>query len=240
MQKMSIRSLLFFIKLKCWKIFSVVYIFARQWKKKKKVEISPSSLPINLFTPYYVNEPHFHTASACLKLPDKVAHSILCLTLSSITSHWTINQLVLPLLSPSLPFSSRNRSDMQRSNLSILFFFLLLSNFSLSEDPSPTCPYPCLPPPTWATNYPPPPPAWSGYPPPQPVDGVIYTPPYMPYSPPSNALLGAPPPPEPILPYFPFYYRRTPPLLSAAPAVIRAGAIFVPLLVLSTVISLLA
>lgn len=106
MQKMSIRSLLFFIKLKCWKIFSVVYIFARQWKKKKKVEISPSSLPINLFTPYYVNEPHFHTASACLKLPDKVAHSILCLTLSSITSHWTINQLVLPLLSPSLPFPS--------------------------------------------------------------------------------------------------------------------------------------
>ncbi|CAL9073487.1 unnamed protein product [Musa textilis] len=107
----------------------------------------------------------------------------------------------------------------------ILLFFLALflrPPTSASWDNSqPECPYPCLPPPTSVTNCPPPPPAapatpTAGYPPPPPS-----TPGYWNYPPPSPQgyypYLSTPPPPNPILPWFPWYYYKSPPSASVAP-----------------------
>ncbi|CAL9175944.1 unnamed protein product [Musa hybrid cultivar] len=119
---------------------------------------------------------------------------------------------------------------------SLLLFLLFFDRLrlSVSDFSSPECPYPCLPPPTSVMNYPPPPPSepqW-GYPPPPgtPSDGY-YTPPsgYLPYYSPTYYTLPAPPPPDPILPYFPFYYKRPPPPPRSSAAIARSGAICVPL-----------
>jgi hypothetical protein len=106
--------------------------------------------------------------------------------------------------------------------------FLLISTISpcyMSQNSPPECPYPCLPPPTGAANsYPPPPQlpdSFNAYPPPPPLgtnpgDMNNYYPPPPPgsmpnyyFSPPSYTY-GAPPPPNPILPWFPFYYKNPP------------------------------
>lgn len=81
----------------------------------------------------------------------------------------------------------------------------------LYTSPSPPngCPYSCLPPPT-PTDCPPPSPPPSGpsinYPPPMgyylPPDGYILPPPLY---------VHGPPPPNPILPYLPFYYKNPAP-----------------------------
>ncbi|XP_022993313.1 leucine-rich repeat extensin-like protein 5 [Cucurbita maxima] len=80
-----------------------------------------------------------------------------------------------------------------------------------------TCPYPCYPPPTGpatATPTTPSPPSQTGYgsysPP------AFYPPPAATYpynTPPSNgnSFDGVtPPPPDPILPYFPYYFKKPP------------------------------
>ncbi|XP_030452066.1 leucine-rich repeat extensin-like protein 3 [Syzygium oleosum] len=84
---------------------------------------------------------------------------------------------------------------------------------TISQPPPSDCPYPCLPPPTTPAIYPPPlPPSpplppFGVYPPPS----MVYPPPggYFPYYfPPPWYLGNAPPPPDPILPYFPWYYKQ--------------------------------
>lgn len=93
-----------------------------------------------------------------------------------------------------------------------------------SDDP---CPYPCNPPPTGAGGIPatPTPPTQTGssYPPPT---YYSFPPPqagYNPYNqPPTGGGLYVPPPPDPILPYFPFYYKE--PLHgSSAASTVRAS-----------------
>lgn len=115
----------------------------------------------------------------------------------------------------------------------LLLLLVLLSRppTSLSWDNSPpVCPYPCLPPPTSVTNCPPPPPSTPNpptavYPPPPPSTPEYwnYPPPapsgYWPFNPaPPYINIPAPPPPNPILPYFPWYYKtppsKAPPLAS--------------------------
>ncbi|XP_044494321.1 leucine-rich repeat extensin-like protein 1 [Mangifera indica] len=96
-----------------------------------------------------------------------------------------------------------------------IFLFILLCFLPLTMQEEP-CPYPCYPPPTGSGSATPttpstlPPPATS-YSPPQ---GYNYpTPsgnlPNYP-SPPFGNNYGNPPPPDPILPYFPFYYKNPP------------------------------
>lgn len=115
-------------------------------------------------------------------------------------------------------------------NMHSLFILLLLLNslpFTLSDNPTPDCPYPCLPPPTAGAGYPPPPPyPSSGYPPPPPDGGYYNYPPpsgYLPYypPPPPNYIYPGPPPPDPITPWFPFY-RRLP---SSATVASRSGTV---------------
>ncbi|KAI3976148.1 hypothetical protein MKX01_004904 [Papaver californicum] len=96
------------------------------------------------------------------------------------------------------------------------------------ENSPPECPYPCLPPPIPGTvSYSPPtrpvvvlpptPPSSSGnYSSTPPPPGFYYfSPPdggfTANYPPPSFVYSNAPPPPNPILPYFPFYYKFSPP-----------------------------
>ncbi|KAG5528095.1 hypothetical protein RHGRI_028884 [Rhododendron griersonianum] len=92
------------------------------------------------------------------------------------------------------------------------------------------CPYPCVPQPITATSNclpppgppppPPSPPMPTAFPPPPPPGSDYYTPPSGYFSPPSGYFPSysppwyfdiAPPPPDPILPYFPFYYKQPPP-----------------------------
>ncbi|MFS8017965.1 hypothetical protein Hanom_Chr15g01386571 [Helianthus anomalus] len=104
-----------------------------------------------------------------------------------------------------------------------LLYTLLLLYISLNS-PATTvaqCPYPCYPPPIPGANTPPtitmpppgttlPPPSQTGsYTPP----GVTYAPPsrIFPYNPSTPTYYGgAPPPPDPIVPWFPFYYTDPP------------------------------
>ncbi|KAF5442308.1 hypothetical protein F2P56_034981, partial [Juglans regia] len=95
--------------------------------------------------------------------------------------------------------------------LSTLFLILMFLNFLGMTRPDEVCPYPCYPPPIGSgtpiiTTQPPPPPSQVvSYPPPA---GYNPTPAgYVPYSspPPYGNSLGSPPPPDPILPYFPYY-----------------------------------
>ncbi|EOY00954.1 hypothetical protein QUC31_014026 [Theobroma cacao] len=103
--------------------------------------------------------------------------------------------------------------------ITTLFFFssIILSFFVQAKQDNP-CPYPCYPPPTGTgggtqiggtvpqtppASYSPPPPQGTSYPTPT---GTL---PYYPPPPYGNSLYGQPPP-DPILPYFPYYYRKPP------------------------------
>lgn len=109
-----------------------------------------------------------------------------------------------------------NQATMISVSLLLLFLLTLISlpSLSFSDD----CPFPCLPPPPPPiTSSPPPPPptpvfnspplpytpSYWKYPPPP------YTPGFVPYNqaPPGGSIYAAPPPPDPILPYFPWYYH---------------------------------
>ncbi|PHT56804.1 hypothetical protein CQW23_05290 [Capsicum baccatum] len=89
-----------------------------------------------------------------------------------------------------------------------------------SPPPPNGCPYSCLPPPT-PTDCPPPPPSpqpTTPTPPsPPPSEPVNYPAPVGYYLPPDGYFLpppvyvNGPPPPNPILPYLPFYYKNPPP-----------------------------
>ncbi|KAK7845359.1 extensin-like [Quercus suber] len=103
--------------------------------------------------------------------------------------------------------------------LSTLFLALIFLNFPAAIRPDNACPYPCYPPPTGpgntpttpAATTPPPPFQIESYPPPAgnnpttPTGNLPFDTPPPPFG--SNSA-GAPPPPDPILPYFPFYYRE--------------------------------
>lgn len=104
--------------------------------------------------------------------------------------------------------------------LSTLFLALIFLNFPAAIRPDNACPYPCYPPPTGpgytpttpaATTPPPPPYQVESYPPPAGYNPTTPTGNFPYYTPPppfGSNFLGAPPPPDPILPYFPYYYRK--------------------------------
>lgn len=112
-------------------------------------------------------------------------------------------------------------------NLGLLLVTLIsqVTDAGQSNNYPTECPYPCLPPPTEPTITDCPPPPEALLPPPseplmqpppisQTPPSEIYPPPtdtgYIPYfSPPwfGNGL-NSPPPPDPILPYFPWYYKH--------------------------------
>ncbi|KAI3729350.1 hypothetical protein L6452_18006 [Arctium lappa] len=93
----------------------------------------------------------------------------------------------------------------------LLSTLLLLLQLTLNSPPSTVaqCPYPCYPPPIGNT---PPPSQTKNYPPP----AAIYTPPsgtVYPYTPQTPTFYGgttAPPPPDPVVPWFPYYYKDPP------------------------------
>lgn len=112
------------------------------------------------------------------------------------------------------------------STLFLVPAFLTFSSFwsqTRSDDP---CTYPCYPPPAGtggSSTIPtpmirtPPTPSGSYYPPPT---SYSYPPPaagYIPYNQqPSGGGFNVPPPPDPVLPYFPFYFKEP---LHGSPAV---------------------
>ncbi|XP_059447922.1 classical arabinogalactan protein 9-like [Corylus avellana] len=94
-----------------------------------------------------------------------------------------------------------------------LIIFLNIPGFTRPDD---ACPYPCYPPPTGTGSVTPTTPTTTTTPPSQ---TVSYPPPagynpspvgYLPYNPPpaTGTLFASPPPPDPILPYFPYYYKK--------------------------------
>ncbi|KAK3027662.1 hypothetical protein RJ639_041899 [Escallonia herrerae] len=96
--------------------------------------------------------------------------------------------------------------------LSITLFISLIFS-SPATTTAQECPYPCYPPPTGTGNSPPatitPPSQTGSYPPPP----GFYPPPtgYLPNNPsPPYFPNGAPPPPDPIVPWFPYYYKKPP------------------------------
>ncbi|KAG5240465.1 hypothetical protein OIU77_011953 [Salix suchowensis] len=100
--------------------------------------------------------------------------------------------------------------------LSTLLFTYVLANLpSLTTSDVGECPYPCYPPPTGTgtptVTTPPPPPSKSAgsYPPPGYASPTDQDFPFYPPPPFGNNLYGLPPP-DPMLPYFPFYYRKPP------------------------------
>lgn len=115
-------------------------------------------------------------------------------------------------------------------NFPTLLFYSVLVNFLVLTMQDQPCPYPCYPPPTGPgsgtpTTGNPSPPATTLTPPSSSGSGSgsvsSYPPPTGYYSPPSENLpnypappngnnLYGPPPPDPILPYFPYYYRKPP------------------------------
>ncbi|KAM6562995.1 hypothetical protein CsatB_022993 [Cannabis sativa] len=103
--------------------------------------------------------------------------------------------------------------------VSTLFLATIVVNFPIATFSDEPCQYPCYPPPigtvtpaTPSTQLPPPSAQTGSYPPPVTGGGVLPTP--YPYNPPPNyggsdgGSFGAQPPPDPILPYFPFYYKQ--------------------------------
>ncbi|XP_019257903.1 PREDICTED: proline-rich receptor-like protein kinase PERK8 [Nicotiana attenuata] len=112
-------------------------------------------------------------------------------------------------------------SKLNKLLFTLLYFLLLILNFP-ARITAQECPYPCYPPPTGpAGNNPPPatttPPSPQGYVPNNP--STNYNPPPAGYnnppndydnSPPDFVNGEVPPPPEPIVPWFPFYYRKPP------------------------------
>ncbi|XP_062150128.1 proline-rich receptor-like protein kinase PERK8 [Alnus glutinosa] len=101
--------------------------------------------------------------------------------------------------------------------LSTLSFALIIFlNFPGMTRPDNPCPYPCYPPPTGSGTVTPTTPITTTTPPSQ---TVSYPPPagynpsptgYFPYNPPpfAGTFSASPPPPDPILPYFPYYYKK--------------------------------
>ncbi|KAG7032542.1 hypothetical protein SDJN02_06591, partial [Cucurbita argyrosperma subsp. argyrosperma] len=102
--------------------------------------------------------------------------------------------------------------------LSTILLPLIVSVLPPATSSDDTCPYPCYPPPT-DTGYPATPATLT---PPSQTDSGSYSPPayysppaaYYPYNPPpydGDSFDGiTPPPPDPILPYFPYYYKKPP------------------------------
>ncbi|XP_062111077.1 extensin [Humulus lupulus] len=100
--------------------------------------------------------------------------------------------------------------------LSTLFLATVVLNFPIATFSDEPCQYPCYPPPmgtvtptTPSTQLPPPSAQTGSYSPPVTGGGVFPTP--YPYNPPpyyGGGSFGAQPPPDPILPYFPFYYKQ--------------------------------
>ncbi|KAK1423119.1 hypothetical protein QVD17_18414 [Tagetes erecta] len=88
-----------------------------------------------------------------------------------------------------------------------IFYIALISPFCTVAQ----CPYPCNPPPIPGGNTPPTvtiPPPTTTLPPP-----TVVTPPQrvFPYNPSTPTFYGgAPPPPDPIVPWFPYYYKDPP------------------------------
>lgn len=109
-----------------------------------------------------------------------------------------------------------------------------------SSPPPPSPPPPSPPPPSSSSNCPPPPsppsssgggsyyfspppPSQSNYyysPPPPSQSGYYYPPPYKSY--PTGP---APPPPNPIVPYFPFYYYSPPPPSQSESVKLRSSSV---------------
>ena len=86
--------------------------------------------------------------------------------------------------------------------------------------------------------YSPPPPPSTGYTPPSygynPPSGGYYYPPSGGYYPPSGEYYGnAPPPPNPIMPYFPYYFRNPPPGPQDISIATRLSSLWVVILLLS-------
>ncbi|KAK4763455.1 hypothetical protein SAY87_012893 [Trapa incisa] len=130
------------------------------------------------------------------------------------------------------------------STLVLLSAFLTFTSFcwltTRSDDP---CPYPCNPPPTGAGGSPftPTPPKQTGsyYPPPAYYN---YLPPpagYIPnYQPPLGGRGGfyAPPSPDPILPYYPFYFKG--PLHGSSAAAATQGSTMVTVMITGALVFL--
>ncbi|KAH0675112.1 hypothetical protein KY290_024140 [Solanum tuberosum] len=106
--------------------------------------------------------------------------------------------------------------------LNLLPLVILLLNFPARITPQ-ECAYPCYPPPTGPTGNNPTPATTTT--PPTPQGGYVPNPPSTTYQPPPSGYNNipylnsppndygngeAPPPPEPIVPWFPFYYRKPP------------------------------
>ncbi|CAI9785440.1 unnamed protein product [Fraxinus pennsylvanica] len=129
--------------------------------------------------------------------------------------------------------------------LSLLLFLSAILDFPATTT-SQECPYPCYPPPTGPGNNPPvattppSPPVVTTAPPTSFSPPAFTTPPagYFPYNPPSpDSFNGVtPPPPEPILPWFPYVYRRPPHQDQSSSTALIQGSrtmiIILPLLVL--------
>ncbi|MCD7468119.1 hypothetical protein HAX54_005930 [Datura stramonium] len=105
----------------------------------------------------------------------------------------------------------------------LLFIFSLFLNFMARSTSGQECPYPCYPPPTGPGNNPPvavTPPSppqesyYNNYPPPS--GGGYNNLPY--YNPPPNGFVNGlvPPPPDPILPWWPYRYRNRPDQFSSS------------------------
>nr|XP_043639704.1 classical arabinogalactan protein 9-like [Erigeron canadensis] len=96
-------------------------------------------------------------------------------------------------------------------------FLLIITTFNSPLSVVAQCPYPCNPPPIagGSSNMPPPattlpPPSQTGnYPPPI----AVFSPPsnVYPYNPQTPTFYGgAPPSPDPVVPWFPYYYKDPP------------------------------
>lgn len=98
--------------------------------------------------------------------------------------------------------------------LSTFLFIAMTLNSPAPTTSQNECPYPCYPPPTGAGNSPPatptPPSQTGSYPPPA-FDSPPSPTGYLPnYPPPPYSADGAPSPPDAIVPWFPYYYRKPP------------------------------
>ncbi|XAR63631.1 hypothetical protein NMG60_11023646 [Bertholletia excelsa] len=105
--------------------------------------------------------------------------------------------------------------DQVLSTLLFLFIFLNFPAVPTSQE----CPYPCYPPPTGPGSGTGSSSQTGSYPPP-----ALYSPPggYLPNSPPNYGIV--PPPPDAIVPWFPFYYRKPPNQLDKSSAFAVGGS----------------
>lgn len=163
--------------------------------------------------------------------------SPFCIYIYPIVIHYSISEntmvskfcLFPPLMILTLTFSysfGKAQSEVKSSNEGILY---------ASPPPPNECPYSCLPPPT-PTDCPPPPPSPQlptppAASPPPPSGPVYYPPPSGYHLPPGGYFFPppvyeyGPPPPNPILPYLPFYYKNPPPPSDYSSAASHYGTI---------------